>query len=458
MLEVVNPANETVITRLETDQKQTVNQKFTAAKAAQLVWRAVPFAERVRIVERFRQLLAESSEEGARILTSEVGKPLAQARNEVNGTLARIDFFLNETSIRMRDQVVQHDAAAGMTERISQEPLGVIANISAWNYPYFVGSNVFIPALLTGNAVLYKPSEFATLTGRHIEKLWHDAGLPSGLFQCLVGGGDVGGWLLDQPVDGVFFTGSYATGKKIIEIVAGRMVRVQLELGGKDPVYIRPDVNIKAAAESTADGAFYNAGQSCCAVERIYVHQDIYDQFVEHFVAFTRTLKSGNPTEEGVYFGPLARKAQLSVLEEQVREAVKKGAKLLLGGERQAGKGAYFPATVLANVDHTMAVMREESFGPVIGIQKVRDDAEALQLMNDTEYGLTAGVYTRDAAAATSLMNQLNAGSVYWNCCDRVSPRLPWSGRGHSGIGSTLSVLGIDAFLKPKAWHLRLPS
>ncbi|MCX6106045.1 MAG: aldehyde dehydrogenase family protein [Proteobacteria bacterium] len=458
MLEVVNPANETVITRLETDQKLAVSQKFAAAKIAQLAWRATPYAERVKVVERFRKLLAESSEEGARILTSEVGKPLAQARNEVNGTLARIDFFLSETSARLRDQVVQHDAAAGMTERISQEPLGVIANISAWNYPYFVGSNVFIPALLTGNAVLYKPSEFATLTGRHIEKLWHDAGLPSGLFQCLVGGGEVGGWLLDQPVDGVFFTGSYATGKKIMEKVAGRMVRVQLELGGKDPVYIRPDVNVKVAAESTADGAFYNAGQSCCAVERIYVHQDVYDKFVEHFVAFTRTLKSGNPTEEGVYFGPLARKAQLSVLEEQVRDAVKKGAKLLLGGERQAGKGAYFPATVLTNVDHTMAVMREESFGPVIGIQKVRDDAEALQLMNDTEYGLTAGVYTRDAATATSLMNQLNAGSVYWNCCDRVSPRLPWSGRGHSGIGSTLSLLGIDAFLKPKAWHLRLPS
>lgn len=458
MLEVVNPANETVITRLEADQKQAVSQKFAAAKVAQQVWRAVPYVERVRVVERFRKLLAECSEESAQILTSEVGKPLAQARNEVNGTLARIDFFLSETSARLRDQVVQHDAAAGMTERISQEPLGVIANISAWNYPYFVGSNVFIPALLTGNAVLYKPSEFATLTGRHIEKLWHDAGLPSGLFQCLVGGGEVGGWLLDQPVEGVFFTGSYATGKKIIEKVAGRMVRVQLELGGKDPVYIRPDVNVKVAAESTADGAFYNAGQSCCAVERIYVHQDIYDQFVEHFVAFTRTLKSGNPTEEGVYFGPLARKAQLSVLEEQVRDAVKKGAKLLLGGERQAGKGAYFPATVLTNVDHTMAVMREESFGPVIGIQKVRDDAEALQLMNDTEYGLTAGVYTRDAATATSLMNQLNAGSVYWNCCDRVSPRLPWSGRGHSGVGSTLSILGIDAFLKPKAWHLRLPS
>ena len=458
MLEVVNPANETVITRLETDQKQTVTQKFAAAKVAQLVWRTVPYAERVRVVERFRKLLAESSEESSRILTSEVGKPLAQARNEVNGTLARIDFFLSETSARLRDQVVQHDPAAGMTERISQEPLGVVANISAWNYPYFVGSNVFIPALLTGNAVLYKPSEFATLTGRHIEKLWHDAGLPSGLFQCLVGSGEVGGWLLDQPVDGVFFTGSYATGKKIMEKVASRMVRVQLELGGKDPVYIRPDVNVKVAAESTADGAFYNAGQSCCAVERIYVHQDIYDQFVEHFVAFTRTLKSGNPTEEGVYFGPLARKAQLSVLEEQVRDAVKKGATLLLGGERPAGKGAHFPATVLTNVDHTMAVMREESFGPVIGIQKVRDDAEALQLMNDTEYGLTAGVFTRDAATATSLMTQLNAGSVYWNCCDRVSPRLPWSGRGHSGVGSTLSVLGIDAFLKPKAWHLRLPS
>ncbi|MEN9834810.1 MAG: hypothetical protein RL011_1003 [Pseudomonadota bacterium] len=459
MLDVINPATEAVITKLETDTEATVAKKFAAAKTAQVAWRATSFADRARIVERFRQLLSDSREESARILTSEVGKPLAQARNEVNGTLARLDFYLTETAARLREQVVMHDQASGMTERIGYEPLGVVANISAWNYPYFVGSNVFVPALLTGSAVLYKPSEFATLTGRHIEKLWREAGLNESLFQCLVGGGDVGGWLLDQPVDGVFFTGSYATGKRIIDKVAGRMIRVQLELGGKDPVYIRPDVDIKAAAESTADGAFYNAGQSCCAVERIYVHKDIYESFVEHFVAFTKTLKSGDPTAEGVYLGPLARKPQLAILEDQVRDAVKKGAKVLVGGERTAsGKGYYYPATVLTEVNHTMAIMRDESFGPVIGIQKVASDEEALKLMNDSEYGLTAGVYTRDAACASKFMAELNAGSVYWNCCDRVSPRLPWSGRGHSGIGSTLSVLGIDTFLKPKAWHLRLPA
>ncbi len=459
MLDVINPATEAVIARVESDTEASVAKKFAAAKKAQVTWRATSYLERARIVERFRQLLADSREESAKILTSEVGKPLAQSRNEVNGTLARLDFFLAETAERLREPVVLHDQAGGMTERIAHEPLGVVANISAWNYPYFVGSNVFVPALLTGSAVLYKPSEFATLTGQHIAKLWREAGLAEGLFQCLVGGGEVGGWLLDQPVDGVFFTGSYATGKRIIEKVAGRMIRVQLELGGKDPVYIRPDVNVKVAAESTADGAFYNAGQSCCAVERIYVHKDVYQEFVQHFVAFTKTLKSGDPAADGVYLGPLARKAQLNVLEDQVRDAVKKGAKVLLGGERPAGgKGYYYPATVLTEVNHSMAIMREESFGPVIGIQKVTSDEEALKLMNDSEYGLTAGVYTRDGAVASKLMADLNAGSVYWNCCDRVSPRLPWSGRGHSGIGSTLSVLGIDTFLKPKAYHLRLPT
>ena len=457
-LEVINPATAAVIERLACDSSDTVATKYAAARAAQPAWRALPLAQRVTVVARFRQLLAEQAEKCAQILTSEVGKPLSQARGEVNGTLGRIDYFLNEVAARSKDDTVWHDLGGGMTERLAHEPLGVIANISAWNYPYFVGSNVFIPALLTGNAVLYKPSELAPLTGQQIEKLWREAGLPSGLFQCLIGASEVGTNLLEQPIDGVYFTGSYTTGKKIMDKVAGRMLRIQLELGGKDPVYVRPDVDVKAAAESTADGAFYNAGQSCCAVERLYVHADIYDTFVEHFVAFARTLKSGDPLQEGVYFGPLTRKAQLGALEAQVQDAVKKGAKLLLGGQRTSGMGAYFPATVLTGVDHSMLLMREESFGPVIGIQKVQDDSEALRLMNDSEYGLTAGVYTRDAKVAAHLLEQLNAGTVYWNCCDRVSPRLPWSGRGHSGIGSTLSVLGIDSFLRPKAWHLRAPT
>lgn len=204
-----------------------------------------------------------------------------------------------------------------------------------------------------------------------------------------------------------------------------------------------------------ADGAFYNAGQSCCGIERVYVHDSIYDKFVEEFVNFAKNTKVGDPLADGTYIGPLTRSAQLKFLEDQVSDALAKGAKLLTGGKRIPGDGFFFQPTVMIDVNHSMDIMIEESFGPVIGIMKVKNDSEALLLMNDTKYGLTAGIFTKEKKIAESMMSELNAGSVYWNCCDRVSPRLPWSGRGWSGIGSTLSYLGIDAFLQPKAWHMR---
>jgi len=318
----------------------------------------------------------------------------------------------------------------GMVETIEQVPLGVVANISAWNYPYFVGANVFVPALAAGNAVLYKPSEYATLTGLEIGNLLHASGVPQDVFAVLVGGGRVGIELLKEPVDGVFFTGSYPTGKRIAEAVAGRLTKVQLELGGKDPTYVCEDVDVAAAAASLADGAMYNTGQSCCSVERIYVHERIHDAFVEAFVQEVQGFKVGEPADETTYIGPLTRSQQVKVLQMQVADAVAKGARLLAGGHALDRPGGHwFAPSVLVDVDHDMAVMREESFGPIIGIQRVGSDDEAVRLMNDTEYGLTAGVYTRDPARARRLLAQVNAGSVYWNCCDRVSPRLPWSGR-----------------------------
>ena len=281
-----------------------------------------------------------------------------------------------------------------MREQISHEPLGVIANISAWNYPYFVGGNVFVPALLTGNAVLYKPSEFAALTGIEIGKLLHRAGVPQQVFAVVIGDGAVGAELIKQPIDGVFFTGSYATGQRIARELGPRMVKLQLELGGKDPIYVREDVDVPKAAASLADGAMYNTGQSCCSVERIYVHQTIYEDFVNAFVKEVEGFKIGEPASETTYIGPITRAPQIDVLERQVADAVGKGAKLVLGGARVQQPGNWFSPAVLTHVNHSMEVMREESFGPIIGIQKVASDDEAVQLMNDTEYGLTAGVYT----------------------------------------------------------------
>ena len=234
------------------------------------------------------------------------------------------------------------------------------------------------------------------------------------------------------------------------------MVPIQLELGGKDPLYVADDVTgVAQAALNAAEGAFYNNGQSCCAVERIYVSEKIHDEFVDDLVDEVKSYKIGDPTSLDTFIGPLTREQQLQVLEKQVDDAVAKGATLVSGGKKMEGKGYYFEPTVLTNCTHEMDVMKAESFGPIIGIQKVSSDEEALELMADTEYGLTAAVFSNDERRALNLLNELNVGTVYWNCCDRVSPNVPWSGRNNSGLGSTLSAQGIRAFVQPKSYHLR---
>ena len=456
-LALYNPATGAHIGDVPADDAASVAAKAARARAAQSGWAARPLAERKACIARFRAAVVAQLDSLAAVMTQETGKPITLSRNELNGLLGRIDFFLAEVSASVATQTVFDDA--GMKEQIEHTPLGVVANISAWNYPWFVGGNVFVPALLTGNAVLYKPSEFAALTGLAIARLLHDAGVPDDVFITLIGAAAVGAALMDQKIDGLFFTGSYATGTKIAQAMGPRMVKLQLELGGKDPSYVCEDADPKIAAESLADGAMYNTGQSCCSVERIYVHEQIHDAFVAAFVATVNGFKAGDPMRDDSYIGAITRAPQLDVLDAQVADAKAKGATLLCGGARMAGpfngQGNWYAPTVFANVDHSMSLMREESFGPIIGIQKVSGDDEAVKLMNDSRYGLTAGVFTPDQARAQALLARVNAGSVYWNCCDRVSPRLPWSGHGDSGIGLTLSTYGIQAFTRPKAWHLR---
>jgi acyl-CoA reductase-like NAD-dependent aldehyde dehydrogenase len=283
-LSIRNPATDKVIATVPADDAISVRAKYRAARGAQPAWAALPLRTRLAAIETFRTSVVRETNTLSRTLTLEMGKPITQARAELTGLLPRLDFFLQETPRALQRESVLKDRRNGLDEAITREPLGVIANISAWNYPYFVGSNVFIPALLAGNAVLYKPSEFATQTGLHIARLLHASGVPDDVFIPLVGTGEVGSALLRQSIDGVFFTGSVKTGKKIARAVAGRMIKVQLELGGKDPAYVCEDVDLTAAAAALADGAFYNTGQSCCSVERIYVHHAIFDAFVAAFV------------------------------------------------------------------------------------------------------------------------------------------------------------------------------
>ncbi len=454
-MKIFNPATGAELADLTADNAKAVAAKYARARAAQPAWAKRPLRHRLAVISKFRGLLIARQEELARTLTQEVGKPIRQSRNELSGLVSRIDFFLAETTRTLRDRQVFADKAGKMEERIAHDPLGVIANVSAWNYPYFVGGNVFVPALLAGNAVLYKPSEYATLTGLKIAETLHAAGVPDDIFIAVVGDGKAGAALLRQAVDGVFFTGSYGTGAKVAASTGRRMIKTQLELGGKDPIYVCDDVDVTGAAAGIADGAFYNTGQSCCSVERIYVHERVYDAFVAAFVAEVKSFRMGDPLDEKTYIGAITRKPQLAVLRKQVSDATRKGARLLLGGQPLKGKGQWFAPTVLSDADHSMLLMREESFGPIIGIQAVADDEAAVDLMNDTDYGLTAGVYTADESRARRILSKVHAGTVYWNCCDRVSPRLPWSGVKHSGIGLTLSTYGIETFTRPKAWHLR---
>ncbi|MEZ2442632.1 acyl-CoA reductase-like NAD-dependent aldehyde dehydrogenase [Chitinophaga sp. W3I9] len=453
-MRIFNPATAQTLAVLREDSLARVVEKTALLRLAFDRWSAKPLAERIKVITRFNQQLEKRVEKLAGVLTAETGKPLQQSRNEINGAVARINWMLENAEKYLSDEWVTNTDS--LKEKISYEPLGVICNISAWNYPYLVGVNVFIPALLAGNTVLYKPSEYATLTGMEIEKLFYYAGLEQNAFKVAIGGKATGESLMDLRVDGYFFTGSYKTGKYIYEKVASRMLPCQLELGGKDPLYVTDDIeDIAAVASATADGAFYNNGQSCCAVERIYVHEKVYDEYVAEFVKAVKSWKLGLPTDDGVYFGAITRKEQLKVLENQVLEARAKGATLKLGGHIIVHDGNFFEPTVLTDVDHNMKIMQEESFGPVIGIMKVTSDKEAIQLMNDTEYGLTASVYSSNGERAQEILSQVNAGTGYWNCCDRVTAGLPWAGRKHSGFGATLSHQGLRAFTKTKAWQMK---
>ena len=454
-MKIINPATEEVITDIEEDTQQTINEKFQLLKAGQPEWSSVSLKDRIKCIANFYDLLDEQKDELAKTLTNEMGKPLQQSYNELNGARNRVKYFIDNSAKWLSEEWITQEGAT--REKIEYEPLGIIANISAWNYPYLVGMNVIIPALIGGNAVFYKPSEYSTLTGLHIARLLYEAGIPGNCFQVVIGKGPAGEALLQLPLDGYFFTGSYNTGKYIAGKVASKLVPCQLELGGKDPLYVMDDVDdIEKTASAALEGVVYNNGQSCCAVERIYVHEKIYERFIQSYVEQAKKMLIGNPLDQTTEIGPLSRKAQMDFLEAQVEDAVSKGAVVLTGGKVLPRKGYFIEPAVLVNVNHQMKIMMEESFGPVIGIQKVKDDQEAIRLMLDTEYGLTAAVYSKSYERAEAIMKQMNTGTVYWNCCDRVSAALPWSGRKHSGLGSTLSYQGIRAFVHPKAYHIRV--
>ena len=343
----------------------------------------------------------------------------------------------------------------GFRLRIEHEPLGVVYEIAAWNYPLLIPVNVVVPALLAGNAVILKHSPLTPLCGARFSRAFESMPVP-GLVQDVVLEDERAEALLADPrIDHLAFTGSVATGRKVYQAAARRLIDAGLELGGKDPAYVAEDADLDLAAGNVVDGACYNAGQSCCAVERAYVHERLYEPFLAAAKSAMEAYRLGDPLDEGTTMGPLARREALETLERQVEDALARGAKLLCGGRRVPGQGLLFPPTLLADVPNDALAMQAESFGPILPVAKVSGDDEAVLRMNDSRYGLTASVWTQDMDRATRVMSELDAGTVYANRCDYLDPLLPWVGVKDSGKGCSLSHLGFGHLTRPKSFHLR---
>jgi len=456
MIDCYNPYTGEVEKKVKEDNLSDVLSFLEVAKKNEHFFRKIPYEDKRNWMDKFCQSLSSQKERCAKILTLEMGKPLSESISEIEATVKRVKWFINnaENFIEKKSMF----KSTHTEEYVSYDPLGVVLNISAWNYPYFLSSNVFAPALLCGNIVLYKGSEVCPETSKMIESLLLSSGFPEYSFKSIVGGKKLGKGLVDLSFDGLFFTGSKETGQNIFKAFSSKIVPVTMELGGKDAVYVCDDSADQGVVDALVSGCFYNGGQSCCSVERLYVHESVYDQFVKNFVASTERLKLGNPLSLDTQLGPLARREQIEVLNKHKNDALQKGASLVLeGGEVLDQQGWFFKPCVLSDVTSEMLVMGEESFGPIVGVQKVKSDDEAKALINQSEFGLTAGIYTLDKKRALEFLKDLDVGTVYWNMCDRVSPYVPWSGRKNSGLGSTLSHEGIACFLKPKSWQMKMP-
>lgn len=451
---LVNPATEETFRTLEMTPEAELAAILERMRTAQAKWREVPVEERVEACRGFVGAFRSMRDTVALDITRQMGKPLAQARREVDTMLDRADTMLRLAPSSLADETL--DPKPGFRRFIRHEPLGIVLDIPAWNYPLLIAVNVVIPALLAGNAVLIKHARLTPLCGDAFIDAFRQTSLPDDLVASIhVTHETIQRLIASRAVDFISFTGSVEGGREVYRQASAQLLDMGLELGGKDPALVCEDANFDFAVTNLVDGAFYNAGQSCCAVERIYVARPLFQRFVDAFVAEVQKYTVGDPENPSTGIGPLAQQKALDFLKHQVDEAVRKGAKLLTGGKRAPGRGYFFEPAVLANVDHTMSLMTEESFGPVIGIMPFDSEEEGIQRMNDSPYGLTASIWTEDAEHGEALAARTAAGTVYVNRCDYLDPELAWVGIKDSGHGCTLSRLGFHYLTRPKSFHLR---
>jgi succinate-semialdehyde dehydrogenase/glutarate-semialdehyde dehydrogenase len=456
---ISSPVTREKIGEIEVQTAADVGAALERARKAQPAWAALRVAERARFVQRALGFFVAKLDRIVEIVMRESGKPATEALMiDVFAACDAMTYWSKHAARILRpERKSLHGMLRFMKKlEIVYRPLGVVGVISPWNGPVILSLNPTVQALLAGNTVLLKPSEVTPFSGQIVRDIFVEAGLPEGVLTLLTGDGETGAALVEAGVDKISFTGSVATGRRVAVACAERLIPCTLELGGKDAMIVCADADLDAAAGGAVAGGFLNTGQYCCGTERVYVVDEVAELFTQKVVERARALRQAESGEFDV--GAIFWPRQLEIIERHVDEAKAQGARVLAGGRRPPGlRGLYYEPTVVTGVTDEMALMREETFGPLIGIQKVEDDDEALRLMNDTEYGLTAGVYTADESRARRLLSGVNSGSAYWNCCDRVSPRLPWSGRRHSGVGVTLGLAGIRAFVQPKAWHLKRP-
>lgn len=455
-LQVISPIDGSVYAERETLSAYAAHQAAANAKAAQPAWANRPMQERIDLVNSAVEILGESQAETAVELAHQMGRPVRYG-GEYSGFKHRADTMANLAEKALEPILVEESDA--FTRKVERIPLGVVFVVAPWNYPYMSAVNTIVPALIAGNTVVLKHAQQTLLVGERLARAFAEAGIPEDVFQNLLLDHATTAELISAGAfDFVNFTGSVGGGKAMEQAAAGTFTGVGTELGGKDPGYVRADANLQAAVETLIDGAMYNTGQCCCGIERIYVHESLYDEFVAKAVEIVKGYTLGNPLDEATTIGPMANVRFANEVRAQIDEAIAQGATRCVEVFAEDDGGAYLSPTILTDVTHEMRVMREESFGPVVGIMPVKDDAEAIKLMNDSEFGLTASIWTEDADKAYEIGTQLETGTVFMNRCDFVDPELCWTGCKDTGRGGGLSLIGYHNLTRPKSFHLKKQS
>ena len=457
-LRTISPIDGRIVVERPLAGAAEIDAVLGRAEAAQPGWAATPLGERARLLSAAVDAFVARKDAIAEEITRQMGRPISQSPGEVAGFEERARYMIAAADRALADLEVGEKP--GFRRFIRRVPLGVVLVVAPWNYPYLTAVNAVVPALMAGNAVVLKHSAQTPLCAERFAEAFAAAGLPEGVFQYVhTSHAGVERMVGDPRIAYVSFTGSVAGGHAIQRAASERFIATGLELGGKDPAYVRADADLEHAVATAVDGAFFNAGQSCCGVERIYAHRDVYDAFVEGVVALVNDYRLGDPTQPETTLGPMVRTKAADAVRRQIAEAVVSGARTLIDPAHfpAAREGTpYLAPQVLVDVDHAMAIMREETFGPAVGIMAVADDDEAVRLMNDSDYGLTAIVLTRDVEAAIALGDRIQTGTWFMNRCDYLDPALAWVGVKNSGRGCSLSVLGYESLTRPKSFHLRI--